>query len=166
MAAYPNEVLSRWHTMIEGLQASPKDFFSSVEAAIKEKQLQGAKISRIKQQEGGVFSAHRDYLRVQRDELIYDLCGAPYGNGFFVSWWLGRKESGFWALLSSVPLVSLLARRMVKPVTYYKLDTASMFQSLVHSAVLGVVDDMTNRNGLKLLADSERKPVMKDFFAT
>jgi len=39
-----------------------------------------------------------------------------------------------------------------------------MFQSLVHSAVLEVVDDITKAKGLKALAPNERVTKMRDFF--
>ena len=36
--------------------------------------------------------------------------------------------------------------------------------SLIHSAVVKVVDDMIQSNGLKALAPAERSPKMRDFF--
>jgi hypothetical protein len=49
--------------------------------------------------------------------------------------------------------------------TYYRADTAAMFQSLVHSAVLQVIDEMTKQRGLRQLTELERKPVMQAFKA-
>ena len=158
-------IFSHWSTMIEGLSASPKAFFESIEAAVAEKQLEGAKHSRIHWREGGVLSAKREYLRIHRKEYAFDICGAPFGNGFFVSWWLGEIPSGFLGFLMGLPFIGGLVARFVKPQTYYRIDTATMFQSLVHSAVLQVVDEMTSNQGVRGLPESERKPEMRSFFS-
>lgn len=67
-------------------------------------------------------------------------------------------------ILLSIPVIEFLVERMFKPLTYYRVDTALMFQSLIHGAVLEVIDDMTKGNGLRALSESERKPHMRDFF--
>src|SRR5207302_6476924 len=33
-----------------------------------------------------------EYLRVLREKNVFDICGAPFGNGFFVSWWCGKMR--------------------------------------------------------------------------
>lgn len=158
---------SNWHTMIQGLEYSPKDFFAMLEVEIKNKDLKDIKISRVKMSEGGAFSAKREYLRVTRKNLAFDICGAPYGNGFFVSWWLGDLPSGLKAFLYRIPVVSWLVavvENVAAPETYYTNDTRMMFQSLIHSAVTKSVDQITNNKGLKELTAEEKKPVMRDFF--
>jgi hypothetical protein len=40
-----------------------------------------------------------------------------------------------------------------------------MFQSIAHTAVLRVLDGLTNAKGLRALSESERKPLMRDFFS-
>src|SRR5262249_55616929 len=88
MAAFPDNVLGHWSTMVEGLQASPLEFYSAVEAAVFRRAIPGAAMERIEYKEGGIFSALRTYLRVQRHRDVFDVCGAPFGNGFFFSSWL------------------------------------------------------------------------------
>ena len=39
-----------------------------------------------------------------------------------------------------------------------------MFQKAVHNAVLEVIDEMTTANGLRALGESERKPIMREFY--
>ncbi len=156
MAAAPL-IISHWYRLIEGLQTSPKDFYASVEHAIVRRQVPDAKSSRVDWREGGLLSAKREYLRVQRREYIFDICGAPFGTGFFVSWWLGEPQGCFQAL----PIVGpFFARRA----TYYRIDTALMFQSAVHDAVLEVVDELTSAKGLRALSELERKPILREFF--
>ncbi len=160
----PGVIISHWNTMIKGLEASPKEFFSSVEGAIKKRQVPDTKTSRVDWKEGSMFSAKREYLRVRRKEHVFDICGAPFGNGFFVSWWLGETKSGIMASLAQIPFLGMFLEHLFKPVSYYKIDTSSMFQSLVHSAVLEVVDEMTKAKGVRGPTELERKPHMRNFF--
>ncbi len=85
--ASPESVKSHWSKLVEGLQASPQEFYASVEEAVRSRQIPGAEISRVDWHEGGILTAKREYLRVMRGRAMFDICGAPFGNGFFFSWW-------------------------------------------------------------------------------
>src|SRR3989337_2241358 len=85
-------VFSHWYHLLEGLQESPMSFYESLESAIKKRELPDIAISRVDYHEGGVFSAKREYLRVSRQNQVFDVCAAPFGAGFFVSWWLGELK--------------------------------------------------------------------------
>lgn len=220
--ASPESVLSHWSKLFEGLQASTQEFYQSVDEAIARRQIPGAKTSRVDWHEGGVLTAKREYLRVMRGRYMFDICAAPFGNGFFVSWWHAQAVSplgplalallmlyglggiafsfkkfgfflGFFVAIVGLPLLfwlftramnwlregrregwddALVAmpilgpvyERIFRPQTYYKIDTYLMFQSAVHAAVLEVVDQLTTAKGLRALAESERKPVMREFY--
>ena len=163
--AKPTEILSHWNNRIEGMQQSSQEFYGEVERVLLTHNLKDVKAERVSIAEGGLFSSKREYLQLKRGEHVFHVCAAPYGSGFFVSWWLGRIESGLWAAIAELPVIGLLASRFLKPITYYKLDTAMMFQSVIHQAVLAVLDGLTNEKGIRALSESERKPVMRDFFA-
>ncbi len=146
-------VFSHWYHLTENLQESALTFYGAVEEAVKRRQLTDVKISRVDYREGGILSAKREYLRLQRKNLIFDICSAPFGTGFFVSWWLGEPV-GF---LRSLPFF--------RPVlTYYRLDTALMFQESVSSAVMEVLDGITKAKGLRELSEAERKPLLRELF--
>jgi hypothetical protein len=211
-------VLSHWNHLIENLQASPLDFYTSVHGLVDKRQIPQVQISRVEYHEGGVLSARREYLRVKRGRHIFDICGAPFGNGFFVSWWLGEPQSslgglalvlvligtmivllfstahfgffmGLFIAIVAVPLLFLalvaalkempegsddalvampwlgpIYERLFRPKTYYKIDTALMFQQSVHAAVMEAVDGLTSAKGLRALSELERKPILKEFF--
>ena len=115
MAVASNDsVLSHWCKLLEDFQVAPLQFYSAIEQAVSRRQIPNIEISRVDWKEGGVLSAQREYLRVSRGKLIFDICGAPYGTGFFVSSWLVRQQSAPWPvalLLLSVAgfiLLSLL----------------------------------------------------------
>jgi len=157
MATTPTTILGHWSVLIEGLQASPLDFFAQVEAALEKRQIPGAKRSRVDWREGGLLSAKREYLRVRRYEYVLDICGAPFGTGFFVSWWLGEYKG---CLGENLPLLTAIFRRP----TYYRIDTANMFRTAVDGAVQEVIGQMTQAKGLRQLTLEERKPVLREFW--
>jgi len=158
-------IFSHWHHFTAGLEESSQEFYGSVERAITSRNLTGVGLSRVEFHEGSAFSAKREYLRVVRQEHIFDICAAPYGNGFFISWWLGEEIGWFLRILSAIPFLGPWLVNIFKPQTYYRIDTATMFQESVHSAVTEVLDERTKGKGLKTLSEAERKPIMTDFFA-
>ncbi len=215
--AAPEIVISHWSTLIENLQASPLEFYQSVETALQRRQVPETKNDRVDYKEAGLLSAKREYLHVVREKLVFDICGAPFGTGFFVSWWLAEAKPMlspvariFVALLilgtvgwilselglvlgivtlsivvlvglmiidnmntesnlnddlvRGLPMIGWLYERLFKPSTYYRIDTMLMFQKAVHNAVLEVIDEMTTAKGLRALVESERKPIMREFY--
>jgi len=157
-------IFSHWHHSIDALQESPQKVYNSLVEAISKRQIPGIDISRIDYREGGVFSAKRTYLRVQRKEHIFDICVAPFGNGFFFSWWLGEKISLFWSMVMLIPFFGMYLISLFRPQTYFRHDTALMFQDSISSAVHEVIDGITKAKGLRTLSELERKPIMSDFF--
>jgi len=178
-------VLSHWHRLFEGFQDSPQRIYNLLEEAINKREIPDVNISRISYPEAGALSASREYFRVQRREHIFDICAAPFGTGFFISWWLGETRKFSWllavifvAVITGIGLaiklpwwlplgigvvIVALWRLSFRP-TYYRLDTALMFQDSVHSAVLEVIGQATEGKGLRALSEVEKKPIMSDLF--
>ena len=166
------EVFSHWYFLMEDFNTSALEFYRSVEQALERRGIPDLKYSRIDCQEGGLLSAKREYLRVKRKQFVFDICGAPFGNGFFVSWWLGEIPSGLAAIcytLSAIPILglffALLLRVIVRPLTYYKMDTALMFQESVRTAVVEVIDGLRSEKGLRVLSPVECAPRLKQLAA-
>lgn len=155
---------AHWYHLIEGLQESTQKFYKELERVIKTKQIKGLEVSRTDYREGGILSAKREYLRVRWHDYIFDVCAAPFGNGFFISWWLGEKVNYFQSLIMMIPYLGGIIIRLFKPVNFYVIDTSLMFQEFIHSAVLEVLDQTTNASGLRALSESERKPIMQKIF--
>lgn len=165
MRAIPTTILSHWDYRIEDMEQSAIAFYGEVERRLDEHRVDHLKTERITIAEGGIFSAKREYLQVRRGEHVFHICAAPFGSGFFVSWWLGHVESGFWALLARIPVLGFIVRNFLKPITYFKVDTALMFQSVTHASVTDALDAMLSGKGRQALSYLERRPVMRDFFA-
>jgi hypothetical protein len=212
--AVKTDILAHWYTLLGDMQASGLEFYKSVEANVAKRQVPDAKASRVEFKEGGVLTAKREYLRVTRGKLVFDICAAPYGTGFFISWWMGRPipklnplillaigvgllfvlgaliqlvgfflgtviflaaiPTAMWVLayladegladdewMFGIPFLSLAYAKFFAPDTYYKMDTAQMFQESIRAAVLEAVDGLTSAKGHRALTELERKPILR-----
>jgi hypothetical protein len=211
-------VLSHWYILIEKLQASPLEFYQRVEQVIQERQVPHLERGHVEWHEGGVLSAKRDYLRLARHRLVFDICAAPFGTGFFVSWRLGEiplsisilgvvvillligmvttflmERLGIcwgpsvvamglailiWAMrqtvsqgladldeaLLKIPVIGAIYDRFLRPITYYRIDLALMYQQAVHAAVTQVIDELTKAQSLPPLSEFERKPILRELY--
>ncbi|MEQ1758245.1 MAG: hypothetical protein ABL986_08005 [Vicinamibacterales bacterium] len=218
MAQAQDDVLSHWSTLIENFQTSPLAFSQAVEEALARRQVPQTQNTRVDYREAGVLSANREYLHVTREKLVFDICGAPFGTGFFVSWWLAEERPHLNPLLKilvifgmlgvtgailsqlgsvlglivlallvfgglavvntmatngdfndnivrALPILGPLYVWLFTPSTYYRIDTMQMFQKAVHNSVLEVIDTMTADKGIRALSESDRKPIMREFYA-
>lgn len=164
MAKKVSVILSHWYNLLENFQFSSQEFYKQVEATLKSRNVPNLDVSRITYREGGPLSAKREYLRLQRKDHLFDLCAAPFGTGFFVSWWLGDSTGFLVNIILLIPVVGNLFVRFFRPLTYYKIDTALMFQESVHSSVLEVIDQLAKAKGLRALSETERKPILRDIY--
>lgn len=156
-------VVSHWYRLVEGLQVSSQDFYSSVEVALQKRQVPDVNLSRVQFAQGGMFSARREYLRVIRGQHTFDVCAAPFGSGFFISWWLSNPPgclAGCLGVLTAFPIVAMFSHEP----TYYEMDTMLMFQQSVHNAVLEVTDGLMQVQGIRALSELERKPIMRELY--
>jgi hypothetical protein len=80
------EVIEHWCTLIPDCQLSSKDFYTEVENILKAQQVPGLEITRVDLSEGGLLSDKREYLRMKRERLIFDVCAAPFGTNYFFSY--------------------------------------------------------------------------------
>lgn len=109
MSSTPQGVLSHWHQLFEGFSTSTQEFYTAVEEAIRRRELPEVTTSRVLWKEGGIASAEREYLRVERRRIAFDICSAPYGGGHFFSWWLARIPPRYGLLATLGVLVGSLA---------------------------------------------------------
>lgn len=93
--AKPTNVISHWDQLIENFQASSLEFYAAFEKAVEERSVPQTHSSRVEHKEGGLASAQRTYLRMHRGKHAFDICAAPFGTGFFVSWWLTEPPLRF-----------------------------------------------------------------------
>lgn len=89
------DFISHWHQLIENFQTPSLGFYRSVEAAVQARAVPEAHWSQIVHKEGGLGSAERTYLRIHRGKYAFDICAAPFGTGFFISWWFAEPPLKF-----------------------------------------------------------------------
>ena len=161
----PTTIISRWNTMVHNMQQSSNDFYQEVERLIAAHNLKDVKLERVNIAEGGLFSSKREYLQVRRQDFVFHVCAASYGNGFFVSWWFGTVEKGLVAWLKNLPYIGGLFTVVVAPLTYYRIDTANMFNSITSGAVEMTLETIMTEQGIRALSYEEKKPIMRELFA-
>jgi len=86
------EPLGHWHKLFENFETSPMDFYEALEKAVQYRQIPDAFLSLVEWRESGAGSSSREYLRVSRGRYVFDVCAAPFGTGFFFSWWFARSR--------------------------------------------------------------------------
>jgi len=155
---------SNWNHLLDDFNFSTKEFYSRLEEELQSQGIKKVDTYTVSLKTGGIFSSRRKYLRVQWKSYRYDICGAPFGKGFFISWWVLYKNPIMKILISKIPLFGVWLANKWFPITYYKIDTASMFMTYCQSSVLKVIDDITKGSGTRSLTDNERKPILKDVF--
>ena len=79
------DVISHWYALVPGFNTSTKEFYEAVEKELKVREVPGLEISRVEFSEGGILSDKREYLRMARERLVFDICAAPFGKAYFFS---------------------------------------------------------------------------------
>jgi len=146
-----------WSHPFPDLQMSSQEFYDQIEEIIKGLNEPHIKTRRITYSEGGFISSNRTYLRVSRGDILFDICGAPFGTAFFISWWQADDDL-FKRFLLAIPLLGKVFERAFYPNTYYRIDTQDMFQTSIHTILLSAIDALVIAKGLRGLTELERKP--------
>lgn len=147
----PSEVIARWHHHFDDLQLSSQDCYKTIQECIEKRQVPDAQSSRVTfAVYDSVMAARREYLRVNNVTYIFDICAAPYGTGFFISWWLRESKS-----LAELLMIRFFPSFGQK--TYFQLDTQTMFREAVHRSVLDAIAQMTTGKGVRGLSELEQQ---------
>lgn len=157
-------VHSHWDILIDDFSFSTKEFYKLLRQEVHKKKIPKISFESVALREGNMFSSRRLYQRINWKNHHFDICAAPYGNGFFISWWMVYKLSVIEWIIMIIPYIGPWLHRKFFTLTYYKIDTALMFMKYVHLCVLEVFDELTITEGVRLLDDEERKPILNDIF--
>jgi hypothetical protein len=82
----PEELRPPTYTLIDGFETSTDAFYQGIEDELQTRKVPGLELMRVDFREGGPLSAKRDYLRMRRERLTFDLCSAPFGTSWFFSY--------------------------------------------------------------------------------
>jgi hypothetical protein len=153
------EPTNHWQHHFDALHYSSKEFYQTLEDVIAKKEMPNLKVSRVALTESGFGSPQREYLRIERNHLLFDICAAPFGHRFFVSWWQGERKNFIHLFIAAIPFAGKYLERALFPTTYYIIDTEEMFKQSIHTVVLTIVDEITKEKGIRGLTELERKPI-------
>ncbi|MES2595800.1 MAG: hypothetical protein V4662_10715 [Verrucomicrobiota bacterium] len=82
----PEELKPPTYVLIDGFETSTDAFYKSIEEELETRKVPGLDFSRLDYREGGLLSSKRDYLRMRRERLTFDLCSASFGTSWFFSY--------------------------------------------------------------------------------
>ena len=78
-------VIESWHVLMPDCRFGVDGFYRSIEEDLATRDIPGLTVERIEFAEGGLLSAKRQYLRLRRERLVFDICSAPFGTSWFFS---------------------------------------------------------------------------------
>jgi hypothetical protein len=78
-------VISHWYVLVPRFTTTSQEFYTAIESELKARKVPGLDTTRVEFSEGGLLSANRQYLRMTREMLIFDVCAAPFGTAYFFS---------------------------------------------------------------------------------
>lgn len=115
------EVIEHWYTLVASEQFSAREFYDHIEDEITAQKVPALETSRIDLSEGGPLSDKREYLRMKRERLTFDICAAPVGVNYFFSYrfYIELAVVKAWevlVLIIAVWLLGYLSMRYIGPV--------------------------------------------------
>ncbi len=160
--ARAGQVLSHWYNLAPNFQTSALDFYKAVELELARQAVPEIHFERIDWKESGVLTAKREYLRVARGRLSFDICAAPFGNAYFFSWWLAEQLPEQAAAYGGMGLVAfvILLYAMVAGLGL----TGLILSPVAIAAVLWFVANTTTAENLILEDIVICTPVIRDIY--
>ena len=135
-------VISHWSHYFQSFTYSAHDFYAALGKICGEHHMPNTEIEPVTHKEGGLLSANREYLRIKYHKLVFDICAAPFGKDFFISWWFYETEGSVTNLLKGTKVGSFLkASESAK--TFFQIDAEEMFRSCVHECILEAIAQVT-----------------------
>lgn len=108
------DVIRHWYSLIPDFNTPAHEFYAEIEEDMKNRKVPSLQISRVEFAEGGVLSGKREYLRMTRERLVFDVCAAPFGTSFFFSCRFAEIPAvvSFWelfVLIGAVPVCAAIS---------------------------------------------------------
>jgi hypothetical protein len=151
-----SNVISHWSHFFKSFNLSSNEFYEELEKSLKIHEMPNAVITRTTHKEGGILSASREYLRIKHGDIIFDVCAAPFGKDFFISWWLYETVGSMRTIFKNTKVGNFMENRAANR-TFYQIDEEDMFRSCVHECILETVKSVTDGKGVLQLTDSDKE---------
>lgn len=152
-----------WQHLLDNFTYSPKEFYEKLQQNLKETKIDGITYDWEDLHEGTHFvSATRLYLKITWKEKLFYVCAAPFGRGFFISWWHFEKTPLWERILLMFGRFGRWITLSINPMTFYRIDTAAVFQRYMHDTVMKTMEDITKEKGVRL--ENVAAPNTRDVF--
>lgn len=84
------EVYSQWITPLLEFSSDASKFYDAIEEGLKAWQIPELVTERIIYKDGGFLSPGREYFRVRRESLVFDIVSAKFGKSW---WWFSCRSA-------------------------------------------------------------------------
>ncbi len=150
-----SNVISHWSHFFKSFAISSDHFYTELEKTLQSHEMPHSNIVRTKHKEGGILSAAREYLRIKHGDIVFDVCAAPFGRNFFISWWLFETTGTVRNVLKNTKVGDFMNAQASKR-TFYQIDEEDMFRSCVHECILETINKVTEGKGIMQLSDADK----------
>jgi len=150
-----SNVLSHWSHFFTQFTLSSDVFYKALEETFKVHDMPNIALGRTKHKEAGLLSANREYLRIRHGDIVFDICAAPFGKDFFISWWLYETTGTMRTVLRNTKVGDFMNARAARR-TFYQIDEEDMFRSCVHDCILETITAVTMGKGVTQLTDADK----------
>lgn len=80
-----NKLIRYWPRLLDNVQYSTQRFYTVFLEKLHKRQVPDLEVEPILLRQSGLFSPSRLYLQLRRERFVFEICAAPFGNGFFCS---------------------------------------------------------------------------------
>ena len=135
-------------TTIRDFETSTSEFYDAIERELEARKLTGLDISRVDIREGGILSPKREYLRMHREQLFFEVCSASFGTTWFFSWrfYIAQRELMAWEtgvmlfMLASIGLFYVFLFGLILGSILFVASLLSMLLFMRNTVSLGFQD--------------------------
>lgn len=149
---------------LENYPVTPLAFYNAVEEILRQRQIIGTRISRIARREWHLLSNRRIYLLIRFRDAACFIGATPLGTSFLVSWRYTAQPGKAFLILFQIPVIGVLAEKLLKPATFYRADVYHAFELVIRSVVLEASNFLTVQEGIRPLTENEQRPLLREFY--
>lgn len=146
--AKDEEVIEHWYSLVREENFSSSEFYDAIEVKLRSHEVPGLSLRRIDLLEGGALSDKRQYLRMQRERLTFDLCAAPVGVNYFFSYrfYLPKVRAGVFCYVAVIMGLGLLWALFAASDVYY--GSAAFVVVLLIGLTMMLSEDEAHKSSL------------------
>lgn len=149
---------------LENYPVTPLAFYNVVEEILRQRQIIGVEIARIARREWHLLSNRRIYLLIRFRDAACFIGATPLGTSFLVSWRYTAQPGKAFLILFQIPVIGVLAEKLLKPPTFYRADVYHAFEQVIRSTVLEATNFLTAQAGVRPLTENEQRPLLREFY--